>query len=274
MTLDKFISKYDGKFIDFDKKYGGQCVDLYRSYCQEVLAVDQSPPVEGAYQIWDTCDPKTFEKVENTLKGIPLRGDILIWEKSFGGYGHVAVFVEGDDKKFKSFDQNFPLKSPCHIQGHDYKKLIGWLRCKIKKEDMTNDQKNILKFIEEQKADEGKVRQAFGALADLEIKEKQIQTLQARVLDLEKNLKDLTDRITALESDINANLGLIESWQSKVESANKKLEKIEKELVEQAIEKNQWKNRYEAKCQETVDKYSNTELLKELLIRLKLWPKN
>ena len=43
MTLTQFIKKYLGTKVDFDGKYGAQCVDLYRQYCAEVLGVPQSP---------------------------------------------------------------------------------------------------------------------------------------------------------------------------------------------------------------------------------------
>ena len=37
MTFDNFITKYNGKFIDFDGYYGYQCVDLARQYIKDVL---------------------------------------------------------------------------------------------------------------------------------------------------------------------------------------------------------------------------------------------
>jgi hypothetical protein len=37
ITLNEFIEKYQNKNIDFDKKYGSQCVDLIQAYKVEVL---------------------------------------------------------------------------------------------------------------------------------------------------------------------------------------------------------------------------------------------
>jgi hypothetical protein len=54
MTIGEFIKKWNGKVCDFDGKYGSQCVDLYRMYVKEVLGYPQSPPVEGAKDIWNT----------------------------------------------------------------------------------------------------------------------------------------------------------------------------------------------------------------------------
>ena len=81
-------------------------------------------------------------------------------------------------------------------------------------------------------------------------KDKQIQTLQARVLDLEKSQKDLADRVLALESNIEADLKLITDWQSKYESANKALDNANKSNQELIAEKNQYKKWYETKCDE------------------------
>lgn len=132
MDLNEFISKYEGKGVDVDgypsdNKY--QCVDLYRFYCKEVLQVPQSPPVPGAADIWDSYLPAYFGRIENTLEGVPQKGDIVIWsKKAGGGWGHVAVFVKGNINKFTSFDQNWPTGSLCHLQGHYYTNVLGWLR--------------------------------------------------------------------------------------------------------------------------------------------------
>lgn len=94
--------------IDFDGAYAGQCVDLYRQYCKEVLAFPQSPPVRGAADIWDTYLKNCFTRYENTPTAVPQKGDVMLWNKNAGGgFGHVAVFISGDANKFKSFDQNW-----------------------------------------------------------------------------------------------------------------------------------------------------------------------
>ena len=60
----------------------------------------------------------------------------MVWS---GEIGHIAVFIEGNVDTFKSFDQNYPLGSPCHIQGHTYANVLGWLRFK-KTENMPEDE--------------------------------------------------------------------------------------------------------------------------------------
>lgn len=128
MKLDDFISKYNGKTVDWDKQYGGQCVDLYRQYCHEVLDFPQSPAVEGAADIWNTYLKNYFIRIANTSEGVPDKGDIVIWSKNTGGgYGHVALFIEGTTGSFRSFDQNWPKGSPCQVVNHYYTNVLGWL---------------------------------------------------------------------------------------------------------------------------------------------------
>ena len=142
ITLDEFIKKWTGKHCDWDGKWPDQCVDLYRFYVKEVLDFPQSPPVAGACNIWDTYLTNCFERIDNTPEGIPQKGDIIIWNANTGGgFGHVAIFVEGNVNSFKSFDCNWPTGSLPHIQGHYYKNVLGWL--KPKGENMPNFYKGI-----------------------------------------------------------------------------------------------------------------------------------
>ena len=133
MTTDEFFTKYNYKPIDFDGAYGYQCVDLYRQYVKEVLGFPQAPPVTGAAGLWSNYDPKYYERISNTPTAIPKKGDILIWNTSAGGgYGHVAIANTANLFSLVSFDQNWPVGSYCHMQGHNYfGGLVGWLRPKI-----------------------------------------------------------------------------------------------------------------------------------------------
>ena len=132
MTLKEFIDKYNNKFLDYDGAYGPQCFDLYRQYCQEVLGVPQSPPTgsQGAKAIWTTYLQGYFDRIDNTPTNTPMQGDIIIWGTGIGPYGHVAVCWDSNMLTFHSFDQNFPTGSPCHIQLHSYKGVLGWIRRK------------------------------------------------------------------------------------------------------------------------------------------------
>lgn len=142
ITFDDFINKYDGKAIDFDGSYGNQCFDLYRQYCKEVLNIPQSPPTgtTGAVTIATNYLSKYLDKYENTPTGVPEKGDILVWGKTYGFYGHVAVFISGDVNGFTSFDQNDPIGTLCHKQKHTYKGLLCWLRLKSIMQEKTYTQ--------------------------------------------------------------------------------------------------------------------------------------
>lgn len=144
MTFDEFIKKYTGRETDFDGAFGSQCVDLYRFYVRDVLELPQSPPIPGAADIWNTIDTDLFEKISNTPSGVPEKGHIVVWnKKAGGGFGHVAIFIEGDINKFKSFDVNWPVGSLAHIQDHTYKNVIGWFRPKNIMQPIEDTQKII-----------------------------------------------------------------------------------------------------------------------------------
>jgi len=126
ISLLDFMTKYDGKFVDADGFYGSQCVDMYRKYVAEVLGTQQVPPVVGAKDIWDVSNE--CEKIIYKEGRTPFPGDIVIWGASDSNpYGHVAIAVVAGVDRFWSFDQNYPLSSPCHVQGHGYDKVIGWI---------------------------------------------------------------------------------------------------------------------------------------------------
>lgn len=260
MTYLEFKKKWIGKSIDWDGYYGGQCFDVYRQYCSD-LGLGQSPKVTGAKDIWTSYLTEDFDKIENTPDGIPKQGDVIIWGTIVGQYGHVAIFDNGDVNSFTSIDQNWPVDNGTgvlHEVKHTYNGVLGWLRPKVNdiiQEDMTDDQKNILQFLTEQGANESKVREAFGALNDISGLKQTIENQNKEIDDLKTSQKDLTERIEQLEADAKANNELIESYQSTISTAKETESNLQAEIQT-------WKNRYENKCKETVDKYSTLELFK------------
>lgn len=264
ITYEEFKNKWLGKSIDWDGYYGAQCFDVYRQYCKE-LGLGQSPKVTGAKDIWDTYIKDDFDRVSNTPDGVPPKGSVLIWGTGVGQYGHVAICDRATKTSFVSIDQNWPVdngKGVLHEVTHNYNSLLGWLIPKQKTitDTMTEEQKRILDFIGNKT--EGDVRQAFGALNDIPTKDKQIQTLQSRVLDLEKSQKDLGDRLIALESNIQADLGLIEDWQHRVEIANKQNSQTLEQLDAMTSEKNKYKGYYETALKDQVNKYTGWQLVR------------
>jgi hypothetical protein len=135
MTTEEFVIKWNGKYIDFDGVYGAQCMDEMHQYCVECLGITDARVLQApsAKELWNTFPTvyghELFDQITNTPDGVPQEGDIILWTN--GTYGHVATQIEGNIKSFRSFDQNYPVGSPCHIQNHpNYTGVAGWLRYK------------------------------------------------------------------------------------------------------------------------------------------------
>jgi hypothetical protein len=259
MTLDGFVKKYDGQFVEVagSSNAKNQCVDLANAYLREVCGL---PIVEwtNAADFPKKCTAPNYQYIKNSATGFPPKGSLVIWS-SKDGIGHIAVGLDGSTAtKLISFDQNWPVGTPCHIQNHTYTgtnyNVAGWLIPVVKQEDdMTEEQKRILDFLVGKT--EGDVRQAFGALADLPNLTKEIEALK-------NSQKTLEERIAQLEADAKANNDLILDWQKKVSSANSTISKLQAEIKTQSDEKNQWKNRYEQALKEQVNKYTGWPLIK------------
>lgn len=140
MTFDQFISKYNGKAIDFDGAYGPQCMDLMHQYVYEVLGITDRSALAAPYAYLaytnfnNISNHEKFDKIANTPTGVPQKGDIILWKQYQSGVtgvaGHVAVFKDGDVNAFNSLDQNYPTGSLTHTQNHSYSGVLGWLRVK------------------------------------------------------------------------------------------------------------------------------------------------
>lgn len=99
MNLTAFINKYLGTKVDFDGKFGAQCVDLYRRYCADVLEVPQTPGVTGAKDI--IKNPGVLSVTTENALADYTRGDVLIWGATKANkYGHVAILVSIYNTKY------------------------------------------------------------------------------------------------------------------------------------------------------------------------------
>ena len=136
MTVTDFITKWVSKEADWDNFYQGQCVDLFRYYCDEILEIDQPAGVWGAANFWSNfeSDPilvKNFTKVLNTSDFTPQEGDVMVWNfNAGGGFGHIAICTGENTgtQYFHSFDQNWSRVSYCEVVNHSYKNVYGVLR--------------------------------------------------------------------------------------------------------------------------------------------------
>lgn len=203
MTFDEFVNTYLGKKVDFDGVYGGQCVDLYRQYVKDVIGGLQSAPVIGAYDIWETYNKDTFTRIDNTPTGVPQKGDVVIWNKNVGGgFGHVAIFIEGNANSFTSLDQNWPTLSVVTKTNHNYTNVLGWLH---PKENMTTDEMII------KKADFEKLVTKSSALDDILAKYNvaDAQSLYNMVAGLQARQTDLTNQLGTAQAEVNNKLEII-----------------------------------------------------------------
>ena len=135
MSLDEFIQKWKGKKAEGDGAYAGQCVDLFRYYCDEVLGIKQPAGVWGAVNFWTDFDTdpvlsSNFTKVPNRPDLVPKKGWVAVWNfNAGGGYGHIAICTGENTgtQYFKSFDQNWSKISYCEIVNHNYNNVYGFL---------------------------------------------------------------------------------------------------------------------------------------------------
>lgn len=136
MTLEQFVSEWNGKYIDFDGHYGFQCVDLIRQYVKEMYKVDPYkaiPAAINAKTIFNNFkDNQYFHKIKNSPYGLPEKGDIIFWGYYpfvTGWDGHVAIYSGGDLHNIVSFDQNYGKPNFCRYVNHNdrYHGVMGWL---------------------------------------------------------------------------------------------------------------------------------------------------
>jgi len=126
IQVDDFVTKWNGTYVEVaGTSARNQCVDLANLYIRDVL---HFPIIEWTNaKDFPSKGGSNYTWIANTPTGVPEEGDLIIWG---GTYGHIAIFIEGDVNTFRSFDQNYPTGSPCHIQNHNYINVLGWMRPK------------------------------------------------------------------------------------------------------------------------------------------------
>ena len=198
MTFDEFIKKYDGKEVDTDGYYGGQCMDLMHQYIVDVLNLPLSLfAAPTAYQAYQNANDPHFDKIANSPTGVPEKGDIVFWNTGIGSAGHVAIFISGDANNFTSFDQNFPTGSFCHKQTHTYKSVAGWLHPKQVVAKMEIEQSLFSELVGKSSEYDKFVAGGFSHLEDvqkvLNEKESTIQNLTKDINSCETQVGKLLD---------------------------------------------------------------------------------
>lgn len=191
MTFDEFLSKWTNQPVDFDQIYPNQCMDLMHQYVYDVLGFTDKNVLAApaAYQVYTNFSNETgaqyFEKIDNTPDGIPRKGDIVFFGTAIGAYGHVCIFVDGDQNNFNSFDANWPTGSLPHIQQHNYTGVLGWLRAKPQVSMATITQAEL----DQIRADRDKNWTLYQqTLGDVAAKQNEIGELNATIANLQQEL--------------------------------------------------------------------------------------
>lgn len=141
--VQDFVNQWNGKHDNYDNSLGTQCKDTFSRYNRDV-AKNPSYVYGDAWQLWEKAPTEYYEKIVNTNTSIPNPGDVIVWKKEFGGYGHVAIALDGCTvNKLRVFGQNYPnttkldknnnvisLGSPCQVVEMSYSKVQGYLRPK------------------------------------------------------------------------------------------------------------------------------------------------
>ena len=137
----QFLMKYNGQFVEVvDPSNLNQCFDLALKWTEWLgLPLNIFSGLLYAYQIWNPSTAiaaNNFEYILNSTDAIPQVGDMVIWSKSYGSAGHVAI-CNGESKVenkttdwFRAFSQNDPMGSPCVIKTYSFNSVLGWLRFK------------------------------------------------------------------------------------------------------------------------------------------------
>ena len=134
ISFEQFITKYNGRFVDYDHAFGNQCVDLMRQYCQDVRGVNgykAIPATGNAKDIFKNfVNNSYFSKIYNSPTNAPKKGDIVFFGTYLGLYGwsgHVGVCTGSDTMNLILFEQNYPTNSTCRYGKHSYRGCLGWL---------------------------------------------------------------------------------------------------------------------------------------------------
>jgi len=225
MTFQEFLEKYNGKYVEIAGSTAKfQCVDLANAYIREVLGL---PIIEWTNaKDFPSKAGEEYDYILNTPLGVPKEGDLVVWG---GKYGHIAIFIEGNVNSFRSFDQNYPTGSPCHVQGHYYNNVLGWLHPRSLPTDDTCQQQ--LEQCRKQVKQE--IQWKNETWQELQEVKQDLEGMQAENMSYQNFQKQLAITLSC-ENDTAKILGAITKL-IKVEDDIRKIQK-DKEILQQALQ--------------------------------------
>ena len=96
-----WVRSQEGKFLDFDRQYGAQCVDFLSFYYQYL----GKPILWGNANAFTWSNPPAgWTKYPNTGNFVPQPGDVAA--TTAGPYGHVGIVLSANNDTVEIMDQN------------------------------------------------------------------------------------------------------------------------------------------------------------------------
>lgn len=136
INLQQFVDKYNGTSVDFDKKYGAQCVDLFNFYNSEVVGAPfiGTPVTGGARDLYEVESPTRNQYYKRLGNDSQLQaGDVVVYGDPNGRYkvgnktiflGHVRMYI--GDGKF--IEQNARIAGETIVDSDKVSGQLGILR--------------------------------------------------------------------------------------------------------------------------------------------------
>lgn len=218
VTLDQFINAWTNKKVPSRGGITGQCVSLVQHWAED-QGVTGTPvfPVGNAYQMAG-LRPDYFTWVANSATNYPSPGDIIVWNKTWGGgAGHTGIVTSANVNSFQAFEQNNPTGSGAHLVNHpNYSGVLGWLKFKSKPQE---DNVNII--VKNKQGYEGDAAFWVKAYDERNDQWTQVQTvtlpaLQKQIADLQAQAKSQQDQIATLNTQLKTSADKVAELEKQV----------------------------------------------------------
>jgi len=204
----------------------------------------------------------------------------MVWT---GNWGHIAIYYEGDVNSFVSFDQNFPTGSSCHLQGHDYQNVLGWLH---PLQNTMSNTINIAKDLFQRLV--GKcthyddfvrylIPDADPDKVDFEQLKSVVAGLKSRITDMEKQaseaqseLANRVEQVSRLKGEIANLTSLLNDTNIRLNNATKEYQKLVGEYKGQLADKQDQVDSLAKSLGEARNEIAELNLKREYIILLSL----
>lgn len=108
----KWAYEQEGKFLDYDKAWGAQCVDLIKYYYAYFGKAGYAKG-NGCKYVSNKL-PDGWTRIKNTASFVPEPGDIAVWGTELSKDGHVAIILSANAHSLKQ--KKFHLQCISHLK--------------------------------------------------------------------------------------------------------------------------------------------------------------